>query len=516
MAGSYAISSRRVVALWNLGFGYAATIINVGAGIVLVPLYLRHFGADTYGAWLATGNVVGLLTLSELGLNLVFMRVVSLAVARGDQSDVARQIGGGLLLAFGSGIVLIASSVILADRILSAIRAPQSTLLDLRTALILSAVGAALQITSSSCGAIMQAWQDPVPGGVANLASALVGVVITVAALMAGLGVVALGAGICARGVVGVCALGASVARAWIKRGIPPAEGSWLAAGGLLRSVLPAFAGRIGGNISANSESALSSGFFGPGAAATYGLTGRLYSLIAMMLGPLGSSAYAGLAGLSETDKPKAAKVVADLLSASIVVGGALTGILVGMNQLFVGMWVGDSHFGGQLLSAMIGVAAMTTAIGGLCGFVVNAFGGYAVVTWASAADAVVRIGFVVLLFPRLGLAAMPLGAMLSAAIVGGPLYGMYLRTKLGSRGRVIMRSVSAAAFRAVAAVAAGAASALMLDGSTSVLSRVPVIAALFASVGIVSLSGAAMAPFRSAAVQRIRNRRGAGANNRP
>ena len=52
-------------------------VVMIVNGIVLVPLYFKFMSISAYGAWLATGNVVGVFGLMEMGRT--WSRFVTLA-----------------------------------------------------------------------------------------------------------------------------------------------------------------------------------------------------------------------------------------------------------------------------------------------------------------------------------------------------------------------------------------------------------------------------------------------------
>ena len=63
---------RRRAALLQLGSNYAGIAISMIKGLVLVPLIVSHLGLETYGAWLASGNLIMLVSAVEGGLGLAF------------------------------------------------------------------------------------------------------------------------------------------------------------------------------------------------------------------------------------------------------------------------------------------------------------------------------------------------------------------------------------------------------------------------------------------------------------
>ena len=76
--------------LVNIAFQYAQTCLLIVNGIVLTPLYLACIPERTFGAWLATGNIVAWLTLIDPGINQVVQQRVAAAHAREDRAALGR------------------------------------------------------------------------------------------------------------------------------------------------------------------------------------------------------------------------------------------------------------------------------------------------------------------------------------------------------------------------------------------------------------------------------------------
>lgn len=57
--------------IYNYLFNSINAIIVIINGIVMVPIYFHYMSVSTYGAWLATGNMVAMLGLLESGFSSV-------------------------------------------------------------------------------------------------------------------------------------------------------------------------------------------------------------------------------------------------------------------------------------------------------------------------------------------------------------------------------------------------------------------------------------------------------------
>ena len=54
-------------------------------GIVMVPIYFKYMSISTYGAWLATGNVIAMLGILESGFSFVITQKMSVTLEDKDE-----------------------------------------------------------------------------------------------------------------------------------------------------------------------------------------------------------------------------------------------------------------------------------------------------------------------------------------------------------------------------------------------------------------------------------------------
>src|SRR6267378_1844389 len=71
----------------SLGIGSAALFqaVNAAQAVILVPLFLRAWGAEGYGQWLALTALISYLTLADLGGQNYIANLLAMSHARGDR-----------------------------------------------------------------------------------------------------------------------------------------------------------------------------------------------------------------------------------------------------------------------------------------------------------------------------------------------------------------------------------------------------------------------------------------------
>lgn len=82
---------------WNFIFQYGWVLTNVFNSILLLPLYLKNIDASTLGVWLATGNILGWLTLVDPGVGEVLQQKIAEIRGKGQNEETGRLIGSGFM-----------------------------------------------------------------------------------------------------------------------------------------------------------------------------------------------------------------------------------------------------------------------------------------------------------------------------------------------------------------------------------------------------------------------------------
>ena len=98
--------SRVRAAMISLGGSYLGAALTIVKGIFLVPLFLRVFGIELYGAFLASANVVGLLGIVDLGVSSVLAQRLAETWGARDRAQFLGATGSGLALGFALAAVI--------------------------------------------------------------------------------------------------------------------------------------------------------------------------------------------------------------------------------------------------------------------------------------------------------------------------------------------------------------------------------------------------------------------------
>ena len=93
--------------IYNYLFNSINAIIVIINGIVMVPIYFRYMSISTYGAWLATGNMVAMLGLLESGFSSVITQKMAVVIGSNNNEKYARLAGANIVTAIVLALLII-------------------------------------------------------------------------------------------------------------------------------------------------------------------------------------------------------------------------------------------------------------------------------------------------------------------------------------------------------------------------------------------------------------------------
>ncbi|HET6343812.1 MAG TPA: oligosaccharide flippase family protein, partial [Myxococcota bacterium] len=410
-----AAPSRRRAASLTMLSSYFTTAFGVITGIVLVPVYLRHFSMATYGAWLASGGLVTMLGLVDGGLSIVIGQRLSHSVGTTNTHALARVAGTGWAVISGACGLLLLLGLGVAPHVPAWIHAPAADHGALTEAFVLAAIGTACALAQTNLLSYAHAWQTTGVVATTNLITLTACVVAALGALANGAGVVALGFATAVRGALGLVIAVVFVGHDWRRRGLPPPHLDRAELHTQLRLTAPVFVGRFGGVALGNGESALVAAFINPEAAAVLALTGKVYGVCQSLINPIAGSAFLPLAHLAgSSSKGRVGVVVRELFALSGVLTAWVCAMALVGNAPFMTLWVGPEAYGGFWLSALLCVNTVAITRLNLLGMVLPGLGVLGAPSLAALAELGIRLGLLGLLLPALGMVGVPLATLLS------------------------------------------------------------------------------------------------------
>lgn len=413
--------SRRRRALESAVLSYAAVAFTVVQGILLVPLYLRHMSVELYGAWLATGSILGWLELADPGVSSILQQRVAFRSSGAAALPLGPTVGTGLAIAACSALVPLLA-IPLGEPLAALVGLAHGLRSALGTSFTLGLVAVGLGILNNALAAVAVGLQEVRPVGLIGLAGLVAGVGVTVAGLLTGLGLEALPLGALARSATG-CAGNLLVVRGLLRRRGVRLAVTRLDLDELLGEATYTFVSRVGVAVLGRLDALLSATLLSPTATVVLTLTGRVVDVVRLVSDRIGAATMpilAQLAGEQGADRTRSAQRTVGTYT--VLVLGVLGGAAVAWDRHLVTLWVGPDKFGGVALAglqALYGCLAsqLSTAAQG-----VFALGGIRAISVLGLVEALVRLGLQLLLVRWLGLHGFPVAALLALALTSLPL----------------------------------------------------------------------------------------------
>lgn len=415
------VRSRARTTKWNLFFHYVAIALAFASGLVLVPLYLKYIPLDLYGAWLATGNIVVWLTAVDPGLSTVLQQRVGIAYGRGDLQDVRAMLAAGLLIAGGVSASILVLGLVVSGQLPTWLDlAPTIDGALLKRAFLLAVTGTAVTIFSFAITAVNQGLQSSVGIGLVYGVVNLLGIILTVALLYNGFGLLAIPVATLFRG-LGLT-LGNAGYLSWRlvseRIGFLP---SLQQIPVLTRLVSYTFLARAGSVVANNADAFIVARFLGAEVVPVLTLTRKAPDMSRLLVERPAVAfmpAVSHLVGAGQIDKAR--QVLLRLVRLILWLLGLLWGGFFAFNDDFVRLWVGPELFAGSVINVVICLGLVVTVISNSLANLCLALGNIKGNSLTSVAQSMLFVPLIVLGVNYLGLLGVvlaPLLAMLATSI---------------------------------------------------------------------------------------------------
>lgn len=358
MMGKYQAS------LNNFFFNSLNNVIVIIYGILLIPLYFKFMSLSTYGAWLASGNIVTMLGMVESGMASVVTQKMAFFLAKNDKEAFLKQAGANILSAGIFGAIILLSGISISPFIANWINVDSEDGRAITLAFIISTVATSIGVISSLLGAFPQVWQETKTVGFMSTITGVIGIVITISSLFLGLGVVSLALGILARALIHFCYITWIDIKIWNHKNLPKPVFSKEMFFSLTKACMYPFFSKLSTLLMNNSQNLIIATFMNPSVTAIYDLTNKICSCAANFVNVTNGSFFA-LFSLSYGSNSKEnfnnvfnkVSFFFLLLLVSVVIYSFC------FTEFFVSYWVGMDKFGGIILLLLLVLHTMFTQL---------------------------------------------------------------------------------------------------------------------------------------------------------
>ena len=354
--------SRRTATIVNLIHQYATIGLTVINGVVLVPLYLHFIEQKMYGAWLATGNIVGWLSMVDIGLGGLVRQQSAMTYGSGNKDMTGKVIGTGSVMLVIMGIIPGLVGLGLAGFIPKMFKMSGAEAHTLSLSFVLVALSVSTLIMSGGPTAAQQGLQRNISFSIIYISGAVLGIVVTVACLYRGYGVLAIPLGLLARNILWFFAFWTYliVVCKWLGIHLRVARSELGRFGSLTCWTL---LNRLAYGIFFNCDTFVVGLLMGVELTPVYSLSTRGWDMLSMLLTRIGTAFMPGLAHLYGEGQAAKLRAISRRLLQTVGWTTALgVGACLCFNSSFVSLWVGRKYYAGNLFNFVM-AASLTASI---------------------------------------------------------------------------------------------------------------------------------------------------------
>lgn len=436
-------ASKTKSSIINLLFNYANVSFVIINGLILVPLYLTYFSVGTYGSYLSSGNIVGMLGLLEGGTSFVLTQKLSNCYVKKNLNEFSKILGSGLFMSLSIFFLLVSIGIVLFPFISDWVKAEPNEYENIQYAFLFSAIGAGLNIVYHNISAVFQALLKVSICGFTNIISIIVGITSTLLGLKFGLGVVAIPLGVLIRGAVGVFILLILLIKILMKEKFPRIQMDKLVTRDLIKSVLPMFGGGVAKSLVTNSQLLIITNFISPTASAVFFITGRIYQVCDSLLAPVGSSIFSSVSQIVGEGNKTAIKInIVKIFFVFNVFSVFILSLSFIFNSSFVSLLMGADKYGGNMLSLFLCINMLFYTRFNFLSVNLYALGVFGKTVMYDVFGGVLRLIIIFSLIRYIGYIALPLAEFLSTIFLTGYFLNKLMISKIELKGKEILSFV--------------------------------------------------------------------------
>jgi len=418
-------------------FGYLQFALALLTGIVLVPFILAQVGSQSYGVWLAFGELLAYSSMVDLGVVGVLPWLLAEADGRGDRDAMREVLAGGIAFSCAAAAIFSALALLLLHLAPGLAEIGPAERAAVEGPVLLMIAGLALAFPLRAFYAAVIGLQDSTYVGTMSIAQVGLTAALTVGGLIAGWGLYALAAAACIPPVaVGIASMARlrriapDLLRGWR---LPP----WVRLRAMTAQGFGSWTAGLGWRMVAASDSLVILAVAGPAAAVVYAMTLKMGAVGMQMSWQLPDAGLVGLAQLKGEGRPERVRqVVVSLLRVGMLGGGAVACAMLAFNPGFVSLWVGPSRFGGLALNAMLAAVILAHTLSHVLSAAAATLGTRVEAGWTAVAQGALNLAAAFLLGRRFGMAGVAAAAVVSTALIAYPAGVWMLRRTTGMTQR--------------------------------------------------------------------------------
>ena len=340
---------------WNFIFYLVTFVYSILLGVILVPMYLHYIPREVYGYWLATGNILMLLTLIDPGFSAVVQQKISLNYGKNDLEIVGKYASVGLVYGcLFSFLMLIIGGVAYWNFMKIFPGVPVAVLGEIQLAFGYTLLGSMLMLIYYIWGAIALGLLSSKGIGIINTVGNFGSLFSIIYMLHAGYGILALGIAALLRG-----GLFLSLSIGYVLIRFYEEKISFSCDKTLFKEFLALmgfnFLGKIGVSLINQINSYVSTVCISPIAATTLKFTQTVPDFSKVLAVRVANASVPVIPNLHGGNKMEELKhLIKNVLYAVSWILGLIVAGFTSLSGTFITLWVGTDFYGGDLVNLLV------------------------------------------------------------------------------------------------------------------------------------------------------------------
>ena len=433
--------SRTNAAFIQLFFGNIGIVVAAISGIFMVPFYLGAVSQRLFGLWIATGGIIGWLSLLDLGIAAVVGQRIANALALKDKKAIGSYYLSGIILQAIVAVFTVSLGFILSPLIPLAFSVSEDERTTLTGCLQISGVSLGLTVLGNGQKSIADAVLRPFIASLMIPVQSVFSIVVTISLLYFDYGLFSIPIGTLVGAFVYFFVTIISTLILLQGQGVV-----WFFSLSVLLEVLkisPAmFFGKMSGHIANHMDSALVAYAIAPEIAVTYNMTKSAATIARLALDKITGAIYASYAHkLAECRFENAIGITVNILSLHTGIAIVMLTAYVAFNHSFIQIYLGENLFAGFIITCLFALATWCSATNSLLTTLLTATGNFAQSSFFIGAECLARIPLMIAFTYMFGSLGIPIATILTGGVmIFFCLWG--LANKLGAAKAEMVESI--------------------------------------------------------------------------
>jgi len=419
--------SRKNASIIRASLSYSRQIVLIFRGLVLLPIYINQLGGELYGLWVASGGVLELFNILDLGLGRMISQRVAFYYGKKDSDNAVLYFINGSLLFLPIGIILALVGYFIAPFITHVINTPANHFETVKVCFQLSTIFIFFRMLNLGITSGIHALLRPKIPGFALVSSHILGIISTIYFIYNDFGLYSIPLGYILQTST-VLLINISYTFHLLRKIGSKIKVNFKVIREYFHFSSYLILGKIGKGMVQRIEPTVISMMINPTIAAGYTVTRRAVDFIRQFLVITLNSSFTSLSHLIGEGKLKRAEnVVSYFLNFLLFVGLLLFSSYIILNESFVKLWVDESNYLGITLTVLLAFAFWSMSAHTYVYNLILAFGKFKKASLIILFEALFRIGFMFLFVKLFDINGIPI-AIIFTTLVSFLIMFMQLR----------------------------------------------------------------------------------------